>query len=464
MKQAIKKVIFIVVVAFAFLCVSNVVSATSSESELNAARQKLVDFCEKWIIDTQGKKNSENISEGTALNIYPDKGEIYEKRGITYRAKEPQNVYYYDCVGWVSFALNRALGINCDGANSGNGGFVVPSMTDGVVDEKHFKRFEIVNGESDLVPGDILINSGHVTIYAGNGRIYNNRGSEENNGKGCLVRGNLDISKYTAYARLIDLTGKETTNSNNDGFINSFMKIAKQLADDPKVHYVWGADGPEKFDCASFISWCLRHAGEECSITALKGISFATASENDNLLKTGLFTRYNYNDVKDSLQVGDILLRRKDGAGHTEIFYENQNGVNYQIGAHGAEDYSTADSISVNKMGNNWNYVYRFNGSPFSGISEEEKKPGQTGTETYKVYDAEVNLDELPDYRFQGNPTEVSFNKGKSFLDYADIAIRFLGDVFEWIISFQLNVFKMVVVGWFEIVEKIGNIILQLFN
>ena len=108
--------------------------------------------------------------------------------------------------------------------------------------------------------------------------------------------------------------------------------------------------------------------------------------------------------------------------------------------------------------------MYRFNGSPFSGISEEEKKPGQTGTETYKVYDAEVNLDELPDYRFKGNPTEVSFNKGKSLLDYADIAIRFLVDVFEWIISFQLNVFKMVVVGWFEIVEKIGNIILQLFN
>lgn len=464
MKQAIKKVIFMVVVAFAFLCVSNVVSATSSESELDAARQKLVDFCESWIKDTKGKKNSENISEGTALNIYPDNGDIYEKRGKTYRAKEPQNVYYYDCVGWVSFALNRALGINCDGANSGKGGFVVPSKTDGVVDEKHFKRFEIVNGESDLVPGDILINSGHVTIYAGNGKIYNNRGSEKNNDDGCLVKGDLDISKYTAYARLIDLTGKETSDSNNDGFINSFMEIAKDLAYDPNVEYKLGAKGPVKFDCSSFISWCLRHAGEKCSITELNGISFTTASEDKTLINTGLFTRYNYNDVKDSLQVGDILLRRKDGAGHTEIFYGNQNGVNYQIGAHGADDYSTADSISVNRMGNNWQYVYRFNGSPFSGISEEEKKPGQTGTETYKVYDAEVNLDELPDYRFKGNPTEVSFNKGKSLLDYADIAIRFLGDVFEWIISFQLNVFKMVVVGWFEIVEKIGNIILQLFN
>ena len=462
MKQAIKKVIFIVVVAFAFLCVSNVVSATSSESELNAARQKLVNFCESWIKDTKGKKNSENISEGTALNIYPDKGEIYEKRGITYRAKEPQNVYYYDCVGWVSFALNRALGINCDGANSGNGGFVVPSKTDGVVDEKHFKRFEIVNGESDLVPGDILINSGHVTIYAGNGKIYNNRGSGRNNEDGCLVKGDLDISKYTAYARLIDLTGKETTNSNNDGFINSFMKIAKDLADDPKVQYHFGADGPKEFDCASFISWCLRYAGEKCSITALKGINFATASEDVTLLKTGLFTKYKYEDVRDSLQVGDILLR----SGHTEIFYENQNGVNYQIGAHGADNYTPEDSISVKEMKKEtkWLYVYRFNGSPFSGISEEEKKPGQTGTETYKVYDAEVNLDELPDYRFKGNPTEVSFNKGKSLLDYADIAIRFLVDVFEWIISFQLNVFKMVVVGWFEIVEKIGNIILQLFN
>lgn len=464
MKKAIKKVIFIVVVAFAFLCVSNVVSATSSESELNAARQKLVDFCKDWIKDTEGKKNSENISEGTALNIYPDKGEIYEKRGITYRAKEPQNVYYYDCVGWVSFALNRALGINCDGANSGMGGFVVPSEKDGVVDEKHFKRFEIVNGESDLVPGDILISSGHVTIYAGNGIIYNNRGSKENNGKGCLVRGNLDISNYSAYARLIDLTGKETTNSNNDGFINSFMKIAKDLADDPNVEYKFGAKGPVKFDCASFISWCLRQAGEKCSITELNGISFTTASEDDKLSKTGLFKRYYYEDVRDSLQVGDILLRREDGAGHTEIFYGNQDGVNYQIGAHGEKNYNSENSISVNKMGDNWNWVYRFNGSPFSGISEEEKKPGQTGTETYKVYDAEVNLDELPDYRFKGNPTEVSFNKGKSLLDYADIAIRFLVDVFEWIISFQLNVFKMVVVGWFEIVEKIGNIILQLFN
>ncbi|ETP72021.1 putative peptidoglycan-binding domain-containing protein [Lachnospiraceae bacterium JC7] len=57
--------------------------------------------------------------------------------------------------------------------------------------------------------------------------------------------------------------------------------------------YVWGAKGPNSFDCSGFVYWCLNQAGV--------GISYMTSSGWRN---PGRFKRVSYNE----LQAGDIIV------------------------------------------------------------------------------------------------------------------------------------------------------------
>ncbi len=92
------------------------------------------------------------------------------RRGETYMASDPQSTYYFDCVGWVSFAINRSIGLDFvpahRGYNEGGGGFVTPS---GVKDTVHFAETSVQNAKR----GDILIapNGPHVAVYLGNGQV-----------------------------------------------------------------------------------------------------------------------------------------------------------------------------------------------------------------------------------------------------------------------------------------------------
>ena len=57
--------------------------------------------------------------------------------------------------------------------------------------------------------------------------------------------------------------------------------------------YVWGAKGPNSFDCSGFVYWCLNQAGV--------GVSYMTSSGWRN---PGRFRRVSYNE----LQAGDIIV------------------------------------------------------------------------------------------------------------------------------------------------------------
>ena len=57
--------------------------------------------------------------------------------------------------------------------------------------------------------------------------------------------------------------------------------------------YVWGAKGPNAFDCSGFVYWCLNQAGV--------GVSYMTSSGWRN---PGRFRKVSYNE----LQAGDIIV------------------------------------------------------------------------------------------------------------------------------------------------------------
>ncbi|WP_036607734.1 C40 family peptidase [Oribacterium sp. P6A1] len=81
-------------------------------------------------------------------------------------------------------------------------------------------------------------------------------------------------------------TGGETVS----GSAAALISIAASKIGCP---YVWGAKGPNSFDCSGFVYWCLNQAGV--------GISYMTSSGWRN---PGRFKRVSYNE----LQAGDIIV------------------------------------------------------------------------------------------------------------------------------------------------------------
>ena len=91
----------------------------------------------------------------------------FTDRANTYTRPDPQAEYRFDCVGWVNYAVNRAIEITYSEAEDGSGGFVTPQS--GIKDTSHFAYVSI----NEIQPGDILIapSAPHVAIYVGNYQI-----------------------------------------------------------------------------------------------------------------------------------------------------------------------------------------------------------------------------------------------------------------------------------------------------
>lgn len=91
----------------------------------------------------------------------------FADRANTYTRPDPQAEYRFDCVGWVNYAVNRAIEITYSEAEDGSGGFVTPQS--GIKDTSHFAYVSI----NEIQPGDILIapSAPHVAIYVGNYQI-----------------------------------------------------------------------------------------------------------------------------------------------------------------------------------------------------------------------------------------------------------------------------------------------------
>lgn len=127
------------------------------EVTLESAREKIASWAESFVSSNSGSCKYD-----------------VNKRGRTYLGQLPSSsdpYYYFDCVGFVSLVINRAIGLDYEGAkvglNAGGSGFITPQS--GVKDTVHFAQVQV----SSARRGDILIAPGapHVAIYLGNGRV-----------------------------------------------------------------------------------------------------------------------------------------------------------------------------------------------------------------------------------------------------------------------------------------------------
>ncbi len=134
-------------------------------------------------------------------------------RGATYRGDITG--YYFDCVGWVAYALNRAIGIYNQSAYNGSGGPVIPSQYGDNVNTNNFVQSYDM---SQARRGDILIAPGHVAIYLGNGKVVDmwstGDGRKTSQFNGLEIRdlngwtmADWSGCTFTSFARIVSLDG-----------------------------------------------------------------------------------------------------------------------------------------------------------------------------------------------------------------------------------------------------------------
>ena len=126
---------------------------SSTETTVESARAQIANWSINFVNSGEAAKCVYSLATNDRKN--------------TYRANDPQDVYKFDCVGWVNYAINRSIGLNYQEAYDGTGGFVTPQS--GIKDTSHFGTVSI----SEIQPGDILIapSAPHVGIYIGNSQI-----------------------------------------------------------------------------------------------------------------------------------------------------------------------------------------------------------------------------------------------------------------------------------------------------
>lgn len=135
--------------------------------------------------------------------------------------------------------------------------------------------------------------------------------------------------------------------------IERALSWALGIANDDTHNYVYGAShGAEgvNYDCSSFVSWALKHAGLDVPVCT-------TSNMKDT------FTKYNFTWIPwsnissvNNLQRGDILL---DEGKHTEFYYGNSQIV----GAHNSNSGISLSNYYNNYNGVSWDGILRYGGT-----------------------------------------------------------------------------------------------------
>jgi peptidoglycan hydrolase-like protein with peptidoglycan-binding domain len=98
-------------------------------------------------------------------------------------------------------------------------------------------------------------------------------------------------------------SGSGSTTSSNSSGVGKLIAIAESKLG---KKYVWGAKGPNTFDCSGFIYYCLNHAGVKQGYLTSGG--WASSSRFQKITSIS------------SLKRGDILVFSGDSAGHVGIY------------------------------------------------------------------------------------------------------------------------------------------------
>ena len=130
--------------------------------------------------------------------------------------------------------------------------------------------------------------------------------------------------------------------------VQAFMDWCIKTSEGPAL-YVWGAHGPDNYDCTGFLSCGLQAAGFD--MPPCHGTTF------DNNIQAAGFTLIPYDDSQGTapLMPGDVL----SNPNHVELYIGNGNVV----GAHSAYK-AAADQVSVEPwFADNWTEIYRCTGA-----------------------------------------------------------------------------------------------------
>jgi len=130
--------------------------------------------------------------------------------------------------------------------------------------------------------------------------------------------------------------------------VQTFMDWCIKTSEGPAL-YVWGAHGPDNFDCTGFLSYGMNMAG--FNMPPCHGTAF-----DDNIQAAG-FERISYDDSQGTsvLMPGDVLSNPH----HVELYIGNGNVV----GAHSSSK-PAADQVSVEPwFADGWTEIYRCTGA-----------------------------------------------------------------------------------------------------
>ncbi len=197
--------------------------------------------------------------------------------------------------------------------------------------------------------------AGHVGIYAGNGKMYD----AESNYGGVKLR-KFSTKDYRGWGWYGGIKPSDSSgNGNGSGANSSNSGISGQAVVDYArtfigKPYVWGAKGPNSFDCSGFVYYVFKHFG----------ISLPASSKNY------WNTPWTYGSVVGNgstadAQPGDVISWN----GHVAIYTGNGRCVEALN-----SKYGVTEQIAVNKHTNGTNYrVIRING--VGKINVEPPKP-----------------------------------------------------------------------------------------
>lgn len=178
-QEQLKRVLCTIMLIVLFFPALKVNAAVSKEDAGAAIASFAIDFYNKY---------------GTRVHWYDvnlNDASSYGKRAAAYNEATVGSMadYYMDCVGWVSYAIHHATGLDDSGPSSGRGSFVAPPGGCG-------QYFEEVTGQ-DLKPGDILCNSHHVMIYVGNDKLIDSRSANGLTYTTLAEYGNINYARAT---------------------------------------------------------------------------------------------------------------------------------------------------------------------------------------------------------------------------------------------------------------------------
>ena len=251
----------------------------------------------------------------------------------------------YDCSSFVYYALeNAGFGVITKRGYAGNGDTLPEDLKAAGWKENMFNNSMVLS----LKRGDIMWLDGHVAIYIGMGKTVEASGTwagkaetgDQGNEIGMyeVVRNNKPYTKFFRYEASASSGGTANINAK----IEAAVKWAESKVGGKYSQKESERNGPNSYDCSSFVYYALDAAGFGIIAAWQKNPVYQNTYHGNqkvgdaDTIWTDIQTmgasgwkKYTYSEIKDNLQRGDIVAywESKGNNGHTYIMTDSNNTV-----------------------------------------------------------------------------------------------------------------------------------------